>query len=219
MLRTADVLPNEVDGVYKVPVDAQGFSAVLHWTRFGDNAVVGHATESSCQEAARFLGLGDRLLDAATAARARVTQAATAAADSGRAKFAELLRDFDSQIRGNENEISDKTNHHTRFRNDGHGRIYCTSCHDREIDSRFGEGDKYTLCGRCSKQILAHDDWHGAEYGYCHKCKLCTRCQVSGCSADPPTLAREKEALMDRCLQQLGDLSSSFKLRLALNSL
>jgi hypothetical protein len=149
------------DGVYSVEANEECFSAFLHMIRYGSLPacmILDKEKESAHLQEAFFWGIEGKV-------REKIRETKT--------KLKISRRDLDNATR-----ISiavEKSKAHHNFReDDGCARIYCTECCNRDIDSRYSNGDKYTRCFCCDKMV-----YYKRDLGWCHKCSLCTDCQRS----------------------------------------
>lgn len=156
------------DGVYKVQADPECFSAICHLARFGalpSTMLVG-SKKKTLEEASAFWGVEALVDQAIRQNRAERRQSLAAVLEAGLASIS-----FE--------QIAAQILHHNCRRSDGNGRIYCTTCGNRDFDNRFRERDNYAYCKQCSKQIVYSEnlDW-------CHQCSCCRSCQQASCPDD-----------------------------------
>lgn len=90
----------------------------------------------------------------------------------------------------------DAKKHHNFRKDDGAGRIYCSDCGSRDMDSRwYGTGHGFGRCYEC-KQVRKSEEkyidckgcqktvFYKKDLGWCHKCSLCSACQSTECPND-----------------------------------
>lgn len=171
----ATVSPPE-SGIYEIPTaDAECFSVMLHFTRF-HVLVVPSCGEKKLLQQAEFwiVQPADRIRAALLAARNRLKSALLAAQYT-------FDRAVNKTMEKREEEI-----HHNQRESDGRGRIFCSDCGHRDIDSfnfpgeqLYVKGSKYTTCEGCNKMMECKPN-----LGWCHKCHKCDSCQSSKCPND-----------------------------------
>lgn len=163
------------DGIFTIEADDACFSAFLYLSRYGHLPKLSMGDDGILTQA-DFWGLREKV---SAALKVRSDECS-----SHRSKLAKL-----TQL--NELLVISKQ-HHNHRRDDGCGRIYCTDCGNRDMDSRFylkgakvaieATGSKYIDCKGCNKTIHCSTD-----LGWCHKCSLCLWCQKGKhCPNDDP---------------------------------
>ena len=177
------------EGVFAIDaVDPEAFSAILHLSRFGSLSVT--SDDDVLVTAADFLGQSVSVrVNAAMEDRAGRLRAAL---DHGVASLAPRIEYIADGYIKECNAFLLSKQHHNFREDDGHGRVYCTDCRNRDFDSRFyaagsgnailgykREGCDYAPCKRCGTMMEYKPD-----LGWCHKCQLCRRCQSCECPCD-----------------------------------
>jgi len=162
------------DGVYTIlERDAASFSAILHFSRFGGlPSFYDQEKVAKLLVEADFWGIKERIQKALSIEKQ--TCANRIECVVGR----RCVVDRRQQI---SDELYSAKRHHNFRDHDFRGRVYCFDCGNRDMDSRFREGDRYTSCDRCQKEIRFKPD-----LDWCHKCKMCTSCQNLVCPNDNP---------------------------------
>jgi hypothetical protein len=166
------------DHIYRVDADPECFACILHLVRFGILPSNSGGYQQLMTEAG-FWGVVDvvqNAIEGAAAERGRLLQQ----------KLRSNRWHFDVAVQ-NAMSAAAKKLHHNRREDDGHGRVYCTDCGNRDIDSRFYAAgglfskfaSNYTTCKNCKKMVL-----YDPQLNWCHKCSLCKKCQASSCPND-----------------------------------
>jgi hypothetical protein len=150
-----------LDGVYEVhDRDAESFSALVHMARFQSVPSVLLLKENRAKlfEEADFWGVKEKLEEAKLKGELDVS-----------------LSRFDfSSVYQKCQQVADLEMHHNFCKDDGARRIYCGSCGDRHVDSRYSVGSNYSKCIKCDTPQIKYNP----DLKWCHKwCQACQRCQ------------------------------------------
>ena len=176
------------DGIFRVDADASCFACFLHWSRFGTLPPFVVEKEYFLEQA-DFWGLRDQVsveLQKIENERQKTIQQ-------------EITKELDKEIpsynryRDLVEKLVGAKQHHNFRRDDGAGRIYCTTCGSRDYDSRWwGQStfERYTDCKRCKRTITIN---YKKDLGWCHKCSKCISCQDPQCSNDDYNSCRQYE--------------------------
>jgi BTB/POZ domain len=166
------------NGMYVVDANAQWFSAFLHLTRFNTfpveyNYIKNISDEylSNALSEADFWGIKDRV-------SREIATLSNMMGDIRNEAHREGHRQGTShgiEIRDLKQNVRESGKHHNYRRNDCNGRVYCTECSHRDLDG----ANKYATCTKCHSQF-----YYKVDLNWCHKCKLCQRCQAYECPAD-----------------------------------
>ena len=165
------------DGIFTVDADSECFSAFLHMVRYGSipEPFNDEGKRQLFLDQADFWCIKPRVVEAFTAAKGQRGEEMKANIRQYRTPQ-QRLKDVCSRL------AMSKVHHNHRY-DDCNGRIYCSLCHNRDIDSRWYQKDgsiKYTSCKSCNRDVMYRPD-----LDWCHQCSLCERCQGGGeCKAD-----------------------------------
>jgi phage FluMu protein Com len=167
--------PFERPQVYAVQADPEAFSSFLHLARFGKLPVrpgLDRSMRDQLLEHADFWGIADRV---------------SAALDAHKDDRMNMVRHVsivkNHRVTLHLNRFADARVHHNHRRDDGHGRIYCNICGNRDFDKRWYRSDDakqpYTKCKHCNKVVF-----YAPALDWCHKCNRCKKCQPTICPSD-----------------------------------
>ena len=177
-----------IDGVFDIlgdGADAEMFSAMLHYSRFGS---LPRVDREELQHTSDFF-LNRDIVDAALRKERQV------ASDKLETLIPIITVESNlalARIIKRKEEERDSIAHHNWRKDDGCGRVYCDShdgCSSRDMDDRFFEAGARGVnskasdyarckegCKECSVMVT-----YKKKLGWCHKCRLCLACQPTVC--------------------------------------
>ncbi len=169
-------------GTYTVDADPECFSAFIHFARFGSipETYLDTQRKQLLINQAGFWGIRAKVVQKLRDLGAEKKRREDAITESiiEEVQKGTVLKDLSEAFE----KVAMSKMHHNHRENDVCGRVYCTLCGNKDIETAWYSGDgteKYISCYRCKRDIM-----YQSNLGWCHQCSLCSQCQGPECKAD-----------------------------------